>query len=261
MSTPLRAIILAAGMGKRMKNMTRDLPKCLAIQVKGKSLLNIQLETFRACGIQDMALVRGYMAEKINLPNIEYFENRDYRNNNIMESLFYARAALTGNVIVSYSDIWFESDVVKKLCKRTEDIVIAIDTDWKTSYVGRTEHPVSEAESVVCDEGSHLLKIGKIADPGNVTGEFIGMMKLTETGCTLLKEHYDRAKQTYAGRPFQRAETFRNAYLTDLLQEMVDQGVPIHCENIGNKWREIDTLEDFKNVVNFLGGNPNEPTL
>ena len=98
-----------------------------------------------------------------------------------------------------------------------------------------------------------MIKIGKIGATGvEVHGEFIGMMKLTNRGCTILKEHYRRVKAMYDGKPYQRAKIFAKAYLTDILQDMADLGVPIHCEIIGSKWKEIDTIEDFQNVANWL---------
>ena len=197
MSASLKAIILAAGAGKRLRAITRDLPKCMAIHFTGKTLLEIQLETLRSCGVRSIAIVRGYMSHKINFPNIEYFENKDYANNNIMESLFYAREALHGDVLVSYSDIWFDAEVVKKLCRKNHDITLAVDTDWKTTYAGRKNHPLSEAECVVFDQHQSLQKIGKIAAQEAVAGEFIGMMKLTPNGCELLTQHYLAAKKTY----------------------------------------------------------------
>lgn len=249
----MKAIILAAGKGSRMKHMTESLPKCLAIHFGGKTLLQTQLDALKKCGISDIVVVRGYEGTKINFPKIRYVWNREYETNNILGSLMSAPEELEGDVLVSYSDIWYEESVVKKLMRSDKDIAIGVDIDWKDYYEGRKEHPIEEAENVIFDSDNRVIKIGKIGAAGvEVHGEFIGMMKLTARGCTLLKEHYQRAKLIFDGKPYQRAKEFRNAYLTDLLQDMADLGVPIHCEIIGSKWKEIDTLEDFKNVVEWL---------
>lgn len=245
----VRAVILAAGKGTRMKHMTSSLPKCLAIQLNGKTLLQTQLETLRRCGISDIVVIRGYEGEKIKYPKVRYVWNREYEKNNILGSLMMAESELEGDAVVSYSDIWYEDSVVKKLLRSDKDITVGVDVDWKDYYEGRKEHPIEEAENVIFDSDNRLIKIGKIAASGvEVHGEFIGMMKLTARGCAVLKEHYQRAKRLYDGQPFQRAQEFRCAYLTDLLQDMADLGVPIHCEIIGSKWKEIDTLEDFQKV-------------
>ena len=251
----VRAIILAAGKGTRMKHMTSSLPKCLAIQLNGKTLLQTQLETLRRCGISDIVVIRGYEGEKIKYPKVQYVWNREYEKNNILGSLMMAEPELEGDVVVSYSDIWYEDSVVKKLLRSDKDITVGVDVDWKDYYEGRKEHPIEEAENVIFDSDNRLIKIGKIAASGvEVHGEFIGMMKLTARGCAILKEHYHRAKRLHDGQPFQRAKEFQLAYLTDLLQDMADLGVPIHCEIIGSKWKEIDTLEDFQKVKQSISG-------
>ena len=249
----MKAVILAAGMGKRMKHMTQELPKCLAIVLNGVTLLDTQLKALHAAGIRDISVVRGFCGDKIDVPGLKYYQNDAYENNNILESLFYAEKELDGDVVVSYSDIWYESDVVKRLCRCQKDVAIGVDIDWKDYYLGRKDHPITEAENVIFDSDNRVVKIGKIAaDREEVHGEFIGMMKLTRRGCEILKKHYHRAKQLYDGKAFQRAGVFQKAYLTDLLQDMADLGVPIHCEIIGSAWKEIDTIEDFEKAENAL---------
>src|SRR3989338_1635139 len=138
----MKAIILAAGRGARLKHMTDVLPKCLAITIKGKTLLEIQLETLRDCGVVNVVVVRGYQAEKITLPNIQYYFNGDYQNNNVLESLFYAERELDGDVVVSYSDIWYEKNILDRLLVSTKDISLGIDTHWRERYSDREEHPI-----------------------------------------------------------------------------------------------------------------------
>ncbi len=246
----VRALILAAGMGTRLKEYTQDLPKCMAVVLNGKPLIEIQMDTLRACGISDISIVRGYRAEKMRFPEVRCYHNPDYARTNILASLFSAEEALDGDVIVSYSDIWYETAVVKRLLRCEKDIAIGVDIDWKEYYLGRKDHPIEEAENVILDSDNRVVKIGKIAaEKAEVHGEFIGMMKLTRRGCELLRRHYHRAKAAHEGKPFQRAARFEEAYLTDLLQEMADLGVPIHGEIIGSGWKEIDTVEDLQKAI------------
>ena len=56
----------------------------------GKTLLQRQLDAYKKNGITDINLIRGYKKEKINYKGIRYFENTDYKNNNILNSIFYA---------------------------------------------------------------------------------------------------------------------------------------------------------------------------
>ena len=244
-----KAIIIAAGMGTRLKNYTEEMPKCM-LDCGGKTLLQRQLDSYKEVGINNISLVRGFKSEKINYGGISYFENPDFKNNQILNSLFYAEEAITGNVVISYSDILFDPFVVKRLLESEHDISIVVDIDWEGYYRGRKDHPVEEAEKVIFDANNEVLKIGKILTHKNdVFGEFIGMIKLSGKGPEVFKKHFHRSKKLYWNKPFQRAKTFQKAYITDFLQEMIDLGVPIHCVIIERGWKEIDTVEDYKNAL------------
>lgn len=249
----MKAIIIAAGLGSRMGTMTNDKPKCM-LEFDGKPLLQIQLETLRAAGIHDISVITGYKREKICFPDITYFVNDNFENNNILASLFYAQEALTGDVLVSYCDILYTKDVVDRLIKVKDDICVVVDTDWKKAYEGRENHPLSEAENVIFDGALNVQKIGKIIEgrKEDMPGEFIGMFKLSDQGCETFKQCYAQSRSRYLGKPFQKAATFEKAYITDMMQELVDQNIQVSCCTIKGGWREIDTIEDFNKAQTIL---------
>ena len=244
-----KALIIAAGLGSRLKKHTENLPKCM-LDFGGKTLLQRQLDAYKKNSITDISVIRGYKKEKIKYKGLKYFENTDYKNNNILNSIFYAEDFINGNIIISYSDILFDSTVVKRLLKSNHDISVVVDIDWRGYYVGRKEHPISEAENVIFNSNNEVEKIGKI-NTGNeeVHGEFIGMIKLTDRGAHIFKEHFHRLKKIYWNKPFQRAKVFQKAYLTDFIQELVDIGIKVHCVIIESGWKEIDTVEDYKKAL------------
>ena len=82
-----------------------------------------------------------------------------------------------------------------------------------------------------------------------VHGEFIGMIKLSSRGANIFKQHFNRLKKIYWNKPFQRAITFQKAYLTDMIQELVDIGIKVHCVIIERGWKEIDTVEDYQKAL------------
>jgi len=244
-----KALIIAAGLGSRLKKHTENLPKCM-LDFGGKTLLQRQLDSYKKNEIKDISLIRGYKKEKINYKGIKYFENKDYKNNNILNSIFYAEKVINGNIIISYSDILFDSSVVERTLNSNHDISVVVDIDWRGYYVGRKDHPISEAENVIFNSNNEVEKIGKI-NTGNeeVHGEFIGMIKLSNRGTEIFKEHFHRLKKIYWNKPFQRAEIFQKAYLTDFIQELVDIGIKVHCVIIESGWKEIDTVEDYKKAL------------
>ena len=245
----VKALIIAAGLGSRLKKHTENLPKCM-LDFGGKTLLQRQLEAYNKNNIKDISLIRGYKKEKINYKGLRYFENKDYKNNNILNSIFYAEKIINGNIIISYSDILFDPIVVQRTIESNHDISVVVDIDWRGYYVGRKDHPISEAENVIFNSNNEVEKIGKI-NTGNedVHGEFIGMIKLSNRGAETFKEHFHRLKKIYWNKPFQRAQIFQKAYLTDFIQELVDIGIKVHCVIIESGWKEIDTVEDYKKAL------------
>ena len=244
-----KALIIAAGLGSRLKKHTENIPKCM-LDFGGKTLLERQLEAYRNSGIEEISLIRGYKKEKIKYKGIQYFENTDYQNNNILNSIFYAEKFINGNIIISYSDILFDTSVVQRVIESNHDISVVVDIDWRGYYVGRKDHPISEAENVIFNSNNEVEKIGKI-NTGNeeVHGEFIGMIKLSNRGAEIFKQHFHRLKKIYWNKPFQRAKIFQKAYLTDFIQELVDIGIKVHCVIIESGWKEIDTVEDYKKAL------------
>ena len=244
-----KVLIVAAGLGSRLKGHTENSPKCM-LDFGGKTLLERQILAYRKCGINNINIVRGYKKNKINYKDLKYFDNKDYENNNILNSIFYGEKAINGNVIIAYSDILFESTVVQRLLDSDHDISVVVDIDWRGYYVGRKDHPITEAENVIFNSNNEVVKIGKIStDKQEVHGEFIGMMKLTSKGAEIFKQNFHRVKKIYWNKPFQRAKIFQKAYLTDMVQELVDIGIKVHCVIIERGWKEIDTVEDYQKAL------------
>ena len=236
-----------------MKDLTANSPKCL-LEINGKSLLQTQLDYLRSLGINDITIIKGYLQEKISFPGINYYVNEDYLNNNILESLFHAEGELVGDVIVLYSDIIYEKNVLVKQLESEHDISIVTDVKWRLNYLDRKDHPLEEAENVVFDENLQVQRVGKDlkGDKNSLSGEFIGMMKLKRSGTEIFKMFYHSCKKKYKTGPFQSASTFQVAYLTDMIQELVDNSVVVHCVPVENGWKEIDTAEDYYKAKNLF---------
>ncbi|UCD54990.1 MAG: phosphocholine cytidylyltransferase family protein [Candidatus Omnitrophota bacterium] len=242
----MKAIIIAAGMGSRLDPLTNDAPKCM-LELNGKTLLQHQIEALRGAGINRISVIKGYKKEMIDYPDLVYYFNDDYQDNNILHSLFYAKEEMNDEFIAAYSDILYSREIVERLLDSKEDISIVVDIDWRGYYEGRTDHPIEEAENVIFDADNNVVKIGKILpDKDAVHGEFIGMMKCSKKGALIFRKYFNQLKKRYAGKPFQRASVFKRAYLTDIFQDMADSGIKIGCVIIERGWIEIDTIQDFK---------------
>jgi choline kinase/predicted SAM-dependent methyltransferase len=245
----MKAIILAAGQESRLDEICQGKPKCL-MNIEDNTLLEIQINTLHACGIEDICVVRGYEGEKINVPGLRYYDNPDYSNTNTLYSLFCAREELVADVLILYSDIIYEEQVVKRLIESTHDIALGVMVNWKEAFQQRDKIAREEFEMVYFDSENRVQKIGKmLTEEYETQGQFIGMVRCSRRGAEILVRNYDRAKKYHSGKPFGRANVIENAMQTDLFQEMAELGVPLHCVVIERGWMEIDTPQDYDRAL------------
>lgn len=248
----MKAIIVAAGPGSRLNPLTNEIPKCL-LEVGGKTILERALEALRENGIEKIVVVRGYCSHLIDYPNITYYENPNYRENNILRSLFYAEGEMNDDLIFSYSDIVYSSEIVAKLMECESEIALIVDVNWLQHYNGRDRHPISEAELVKVANGK-VVKIGKgVVSPAEAHGEFIGLAKFTEFGAEAMKAAYHRVAEEHPAAPFQNAASLEKAYMTDMIQELVDNGSLVQSIDIEGGWMEIDTPQDLERARRLFG--------
>ena len=241
----MKAIIVAAGPGSRLNPLTNERPKCL-LQVGGKTILERALEALRENGIKRIAVVRGYYSQLIDYPNITYYENHHYRENNILRSLFYAEREMDDDFIFSYSDIVYNREIVAQMMECRAEIAITTDVNWLQHYEGRDLHPISEAELVRLENGQ-VVKIGKeVVRPDEAHGEFIGLAKFTKSGAEAMRTAYHRIAKERPAAPFQHAASLEKAYMTDMIQELVDNGLSVQSIDIKGGWAEIDTPQDLE---------------
>jgi choline kinase len=251
----MKCIIVAAGMGRRLSPYTDDRPKTL-VEINGRSILARQVDAYRAAGVREINIVRGYMKEKLAaaVPDARFFDNDAFRSNNILSSLFYAEAAMDGGFLFSYSDIVFRPEVVRTVIETEGDYALVIDRRWHEAYVGRVNHPVEEGEVARVDDGRVTLVGKKTMPPEEATGEFIGLARFSARAAEKMRERFHQRRQELDGKPYGRAPKFEVAYLTDLLNDLIASGEVMLPAFIDGGWREIDTVEDLeraKSVVSW----------
>jgi L-glutamine-phosphate cytidylyltransferase len=263
--TATRAILIAAGRGRRLGPHTEDIPKCM-VPVGDKPILGWVWDAFRAAGITELIVIRGYRGDVLEpfvrslVPGAVFVDNVEWQTNNVLLSLACARAYLDRACVISYSDILFTPAVARAAVASPAEIALVIDREFRTIYEGRTQHPLEEGEvSDLMPDGS-VARVGKRAlPPVEAIGEFIGLSKLGERGAATVARALDALAQRYDGRdhePFQRAASYRNAYLTDLWQDLIDRGIRLDPVLIDGSWREIDTEQDLERARHLVGSSP-----
>ena len=265
--TVTRAILIAAGRGKRLGSHTEEVPKCM-VDVGARPILGWVWHAFRAAGIEELIVIRGYRGDVLErfvrglVPEVSFVDNPEWQTNNVLLSLACARRFLDRPCLISYSDIIFTPAVATAAAASDAEIALVIDREFRAIYDGRTQHPLDEGEVADLMPDGTVARVGKRAlPPADAVGEFIGLAKLGERGVATVARALDDLARRYDGRdhePFQRAATYRNAYLTDLWQDLVDRGIRLDPVFIAGSWREIDTEQDLERARQLVDSEPRE---
>ena len=169
-----QAIILAAGMGLRLKELNRGVPKGFISLGDDKPIIEHSIDALLACGIKDIIIVTGFMDKhyenlRSRYPQIKTVRNEKYSETGTMYSLWCARNLVNTDFILLESDLIYEIRAIKELLESTceNSILISEKTDAGDEvYVGADDNWVKQ-----------ISKDRKTLS--SIVGEFIGISKLS----------------------------------------------------------------------------------
>lgn len=233
----MRAIILAAGRGSRMKHLTRDSPKCL-LGVHGKALLDWQIEALRCAGIEEIAVVTGYKRGALTTRGLVEFHNERWFETNMVESLSMARSWLRGTpCIVTYSDIIYHRSAVQLLMESPSAIAVTYDPNWLNLWQKRFANPLEDAETFRLAPNSDVAEIGgQPKSIAEVEGQYMGLVRLTPEG-------WEEVNRVRCGLEKKERD---NLHMTYILQKVIEaKRVPVKAIPYLGEWGEFDNLTDF----------------
>ena len=231
----MRAIILAAGKGKRLGKVCGDDPKCL-LDIGGLSLIERQIETLRAVGVDHITAVVGYGAKHVRErcgSSISYIENEIHEQTNSLYSLWLARDVLTEGFVVLNADVLFHSQLLVDLISvEYEDALLV---SYEPLLLGDEEMKVKVRKGCVVD-------LSKQMNPAEADGENVGIVKFGPSGAAFLIEQMDALVaagnlQEWAPRAFREFATQRP------LSAISTRSYP---------WIEIDFPEDYRRAVDEI---------
>ena len=237
--------MLAAGEGKRLRPYTLDRPKCL-VEVDGRSLLDRQLDVLATEAIYPIVLIGGYRVEMLQRPGIESRINSRYAETNMVWTLFCAEDDLEGDVLLCYGDIVYSREILQSVLKSNADIAVAIDLNWESYWRARNEDPLDDAETLRMTADRQILEIGqKPKSLTEIEGQYMGLMKFSAKGIKQLRKTFHDAKSAGAlfGKPLEKA------YMTDLLQSMIELNYRVDAVAVHGPWVEVDTVDDLLSPV------------
>lgn len=253
----MKAIILAAGTGTRLGKYTKNLPKCM-LEFNGKSLIEHQIETLKQAGINDIIIVKGYMPEKINIPDVKYYINKDYADTNMVETLFTAEPEMDDEILVCYADIIYERRILDKILDNKSDIGVTVDLDYLDYWDFRLDNPEEDMESLIIGKEGNIVELGNpncAKDEAKV--RYVGLIKFSKKGVEILKKIYHKNKELFfdKGLPWLRSKSFKKAYMTCMLQAIINEHYKVDPITINRGWLEFDTIEDYEKYSVALKNN------
>ncbi len=240
----MKAIVLCAGQGSRLRPLTDDRPKGM-VEVGGVSILQRQVTQLRSAGVDDIVVIGGYRHDTIPDRDITKYVNKEYEVTNMVYSLFAAESELVAaeQVIVSYGDIIYSPAVLQAVLESANSINVVIDLDWHRYFSQRSDNVLEDAETLRLD-GDRVSEIGGVPESvDQIEGQYIGLMKFDRTAIESLREIFHTSMRD--NRAIGWGRTARKAFMTDLLQECIRHSIPVHAVSISGGWCEIDTLDDY----------------
>ena len=186
--------------------------------------------------INKIAIIKGFKSNKINFKKVKYFYNKNYRNNEQLDSLFKAQTWFTDDLLITFSDIIYEDSIIKKIIKSRYSFTIAIQKNWKKKYKKRFDHPTDQADKVFI-KNNKIVNIGKKLSIKKVNGEFLGIFKIDKNMCDKFIKHYKILKKNKRTNKLQIHHFFNY-----LIKKRID----IKPTFVNGKYMEIDTFNDYK---------------
>jgi len=236
----MRAIILAASRGVELGELTENIPKAM-LKINDKPLVEKILDMLQEQGIKDLSIIRGYKKEAFNFPNVNYYDNDEYKSTDELVSLSFAKEKIKGNCVISYGDILYRKYVLTDLMDEEGDIVIVVDTNTeRRKYVTKSDYVTcSRPDTKEYDETPVFLKSIEFKElsPNEIyDGEWIGVLKSNPKG----SEAIAASLEELSGKP-----DFKKMKMADLLSDLISKKIKINVLYIDGHWLDIDNVRDL----------------
>lgn len=228
----MKAILLSAGQGSRLKPLTDKKPKCL-VEINQKSILERQIESLQKSGVKDVVVIIGYMAEKVKEKlkkykkiNIKFVFDKNYQIANNMHGLMLAEEEIKDGFLLMNGDVVLDTEIIADLIKCRHKNAFPIEQD---KYL-------EEAMKVIIKDGL-VRNIRKDIKKEEASGCSIDVYKFSEEGAKVLFEEIN-----YIIGEQKKLNEWTEVAIRNILHKI--EIYPLYIN--GKKWMDIDTLDDLK---------------
>jgi len=238
----MKAIILSAGQGRRLLPLTEATPKC-ALPVAGRTLLEWQLNEIARCAVDDVVVVTGFGADRVDAiagaaraPRVRTLYNPFYSLSDNLGTCWVASREMEEPFVLINGDTLFEAAILERLLDTGAEAPVTLVTDRKNDY---------DADDMkVIVEGHRLRRVGKALTEG-VNGESIGMMAFRGEGPALFRDT--------VARLMRYGEGVKRWYLSAIDELARDHRLQV-CDIHGLSWCEVDEAEDLARAQQVVAG-------
>ncbi len=234
-------IILAAGRGSRMGNLTKNKPKSFVKIDKKKKLIDKVIENFENVGLKKITIITGYKSNQFKqFKKINKIKNKKWKTTNIFGSLICANKILSKyRCIISYADIHYDKDAIEILNKSKikKGIVILSLKNWKNYWKERFKNPLSDLETFKTNNKNQLVEIGNRTNSyKDIKGQYMGVFKIDPHSWDKIKKHL-----------FKKVKNLDKIDITALFQLIIKKKIcDIYVREYKKNWFEIDNAKDYK---------------
>ena len=246
----MQLIVLAAGQGSRLAPFTNDRPKTM-VEVNGRPIIEHIVHSLSKFKFDSKILVTGYRRESlqyiISKENFQEIYNPEFATSNMVQSLYLALDQIKSDqVLISYSDTIFSSKTISRLLESSHDISIAADLNWYEYWKTRIENPLDDAESFIVNSDGSMQELGKkVKTLDKVQAQYTGLLFFQKKGIQVLKSELIKYGQGQIQFP---NKTYKQAYMTDFLQYLIDKKYLVFPSFFKEDWVEIDSVSDLNSV-------------
>jgi 2-aminoethylphosphonate-pyruvate transaminase len=236
MSTVREAVILAAGIGARMKDKAENRPKGF-ISIDGRSLIVRSIENLLEVGIRRIVIGTGFRSElfedlRKTYPQIDCIRNDLYRETGSAYTLYNSRVMIHDDFLLLESDLLYEKDALRIILEDPRrDLILSSDM----TYSGDEVYIEADSSDRLCNMSK------KEEDLGTIHSELVGISKLSKDTFAALCRIYEKDFVNVSGVDYESL----------LVETSRRHGVFVQRVE-GLTWCEIDNEHHFERAINRI---------